>query len=131
MIASEKVQEVAGKLQQLITEENRQLFMLVPSLWESIPVETLLSLISQEELAIRHGTEYRLDKKKQARLSQLLEKNRSGILTPSEEEEMDQLIEEGEKLTLLKAQVLYVLKSFGKRLLRSDSKSVLLSQEKP
>ena len=93
MIASDKVQEVAGKLQQLNAEEKRQLFMLGPSLWESIPVETLLTLLSKKELAIRHGTEYRLDKKKQTRLSQLLEKNRSGILTPAEEDEMDQLIE--------------------------------------
>jgi len=123
MITSDKVQDVAGKLQQLNTEEKRQLFMLVPSLWESIPVETLLTLFSQEEENIRHGTEYRLDKKKQTRLSQLLEKNRSGILTPTELEEIDQLIEEGEELTLLKAQALYAIKLLIKRLLKSADES--------
>jgi len=120
MIASDRVQEVAGKLQQLNAEEKSQLFMLGPSLWESIPVETLLA---QEELAIRYGTEYQLDKKKQTRLSQLLEKNRSEILTPAEEEEMDQLIKEGEELTLLKAQAIYVLKLLAKHLLQNTSGS--------
>jgi len=113
VIASGKVQEVASKLQQLNAEEKRQLFAIVPSLWESPPVETLKTVLSQEELAIRHGAEYRLDKKKQRRLSQLLEKNRSGIITPAEEGEMDKLIEEGEELTLLKAQALYALKLLG------------------
>jgi 3-dehydroquinate synthase class II len=130
MIASDKVQEIASKLQQLNAEEKHQLFMLVPSLWESIPVENLITLLSQEEKAIRHGTEYRLDKKKQKRLSQLLEKNRSGILTPAEEEEIDQLIEEGEELTLLKAQALYALKLLARRLLQNANESVMLSQEK-
>ena len=119
MIVSDKVQEVAGKLQQLNAEEKRQLFMLFPSLWESISIESLLTLLSKEEEAIRYGTEYRLDKKKQTRLSQLLEKNRSGILTPAEEDEIDQLIEEGEELTLLKAQALYALKLLAKRFLQN------------
>lgn len=128
MIASDRVQEVAGKLQQLNAEEKSQLFMLVPSLWDSIPVETLLT---QEEIAIRHGREYRLDKKKQTRLSQLLEKNRSEILIPDEEEEMDQLLKEGEELTLLKAQAIYALKFLAKRFLQNASESVTLSQENP
>lgn len=126
MIASDKVQEVVSKIQQLNAEEKRQLFMLVPSLWQSIPVETLLTLLFQEELTIRHGTEYRLDKKKQTRLSQLLEKNRSGILTPVEEEEMDGLIKDGEELTLLKAQAIYALKLLAKRPLQNVSESVML-----
>jgi len=102
--------------------------MLVPSLWDSIPVETLLT---QEEIAIRHGREYRLDKKKQTRLSQLLEKNRSEILTHAEEAEMDQLIEDGEELTLFKAQAIYTLKLLAKRLLQNTNESVTLSQENP
>jgi len=124
MIASDKVQEVASKLQQLNTEEKRQLFAIVPSLWDAIPVEILKSAFSQKELSIRHGTEYRLDKEKQRRLSRLLEKNRLGILTPAEEEEMDKLIEEGEELTLLKAQTIYALKLLSKHLLQNV-------QEKP
>lgn len=118
MMASDKVQEVASRLQQLSAEEKGQLLTIVPSLWEFIPVETLKTALSQEEFAIRHGAEYRLNKEKQRRLSQLLEKNRSGILTPDEEEEMDKLIEEGEELTLLKAQTLYALKLLAKRLLQ-------------
>lgn len=93
--------------------------MQMPSLWESIPIETLLSLIFQEKLAIRYGTEYRLPKKKQTRLSQLLEKNRSGILTSAEEKEIDGLIEESENLTLNKAQAIYSLKLLTKRLLQN------------
>ena len=123
MITSDKVQDVAGKLQQLNVEEKHQLFMLMPSLWESIPVENLITLLLQEEKAIRHGTEYRLDQKKQKRLSQLLEKNRSGILAPTEVEEIDQLIEEGEELTLLKAQALYAIKLLTKRLLKNADES--------
>ncbi|MCH8294352.1 hypothetical protein IH992_24995 [Candidatus Poribacteria bacterium] len=118
MTVSEKVQEVAGKLQQLNAEEKRQLFTLVPSLWESLPVENLIPQLSMEEEAIRHGTEYRLDKKKQKRLSQLLEKNRTQTLPLDEEEEIDRLIEESEELTLLKAQALYTLKLLVKRLSR-------------
>jgi len=129
MIASDKIQEIAGKLQQLDAEEKRQLFLLVPSLWDSIPVENLITLINQEEEVIRHSTRYRLDKKKQTRLSQLLEKNRSGILTPVEEKEIDQLIEEGEELTLIKAQTLYILKLLAKDLLRNASEGVMLSQK--
>jgi len=100
-------------------EEKRQLFTLVPSLWESMPVEKLLTQLALEEEAIRRGTAYRLDKKKQKRLSQLLEKDRSQTLTPDEEEEIDRLIEESEELTRLKAQALYTLKLVAKRLSQS------------
>lgn len=119
MIASEKVQEVAGKLRKLNSEEKRQLFTLVPSLWESLTVETLRNLFSKEEYVIRREGEYRLDKKKQTRLSHLLEKNRSGMLTTIEEEEMEQLVSEAEELTLFKAQALYSLKLLEKHLLQN------------
>jgi hypothetical protein len=111
MAVSERVQEVAGKLQQLNVEEKKQLFALAPSLWESIPFDKFLAELSRAEETIRHGMEYRLNKEKQQILSQLLEKNRSGTLTSDEEAEMDELIEEAEELTLFKAQALYTLKS--------------------
>ena len=116
MAASEKVQEIALRLEELNAEEKSQLFMLVPSLWEEIPVEKLLTQLFQEEEVIRHGKEYRLDITKQKQLSQLLEKNRQKTLVPAEEAEMDQLIEESEDLTLLKAQALYTVKLLAKRL---------------
>jgi len=53
---------------------------------------------------------------KQRRWKRLLDKNRQGILTESERQELEQLIAEGDRLTLYKAHAYLLLKERGHRI---------------
>jgi len=53
---------------------------------------------------------------KQRRWKRLLDKNRQGILTESERQELEQLTAEGDRLTLYKAHAFLLLKERGHRI---------------
>lgn len=70
---------------------------------------TPLAQMTREELRVLAGAV--LAPGHQQKLHKLLEKNRQGTLTPEEEQALDKLLAEADRVALLKARALYTLKT--------------------
>jgi hypothetical protein len=73
-----------------------------------------LEKLSNEEL--RRIAESHLESAKQRKLSRLLNKNQAGTLTKKECQQMDELLQEGQRLTVIKAHAWVLLKWLGERI---------------
>ena len=71
------------------------------------PDPDLLQGLSEPELRVL--AEGMLSPGRQARLSELLERNREGILSEAEEEELDQFVAHIDSMNILKARAIYTL----------------------
>jgi hypothetical protein len=72
--------------------------------------DMLLNMSEPELQALAEGM---LSWPHQQRLSELLERNRSGIVNPTEEAELDHLLEHVDHMNLLKARAQYTLKKLA------------------
>ena len=77
------------------------------SVKKDIP-EKVITRADDEELRVLADAV--LPARQQRRLRKLLQKNREGTLTPNESVELDALLEECDRIALLKAKALYALK---------------------
>jgi hypothetical protein len=73
-----------------------------------------LEKLSNEEL--RRVAESHLEPAKQRKLSRLLDKNQAGTITEKERQQMDELLHEGQRLTVIKAHAWVLLKWRGERI---------------
>ena len=75
--------------------------------------QSLLSDLSQAELVALAASKLSLEG--QAKLSSLIQREKEGLLSPEEIQELDNLLEQLDQLNLLKARALYTLKVKAQR----------------
>jgi hypothetical protein len=73
-----------------------------------------LEKLSNEEL--RRLAESHLEPAKQRKLSRLLDKNQAGTITKKEHQQLDELLQEGQRLMVIKAQAWVLLQWRGERI---------------
>ena len=77
---------------------------------EEMPIRYITKSVDNERLALLQAANYLMPIQQEARMRELLEKNSEGQLTPAENDELDNLIDEYERRTMEKAEALVKLK---------------------
>jgi len=99
------VEQILGAVKQLPPQD----FERFEQEWERVRRQKR----AEEMKALRTAATYRIPRAKQKRLSQLMDRNKVGMLTPEEKQELDALMEWVDQKDLEKAHALLRLKQLG------------------
>jgi len=111
MITNQEVLLDRQTFEQLVQRASQIEEVAVEETEERLPTRYITKSVDNKHLALWRAANYIMPEQQQDRMQELLEKNSEEQLTPEENDELDELIDEYERRTMEKAEALVKLTS--------------------